>query len=113
MKINDSLLVTINLSDKTDESVIEVVSYIGSYRNIVNVFTGANAEEFYKTLITRQLNTDLLYKNDQITIEDLVVDTNDEHVMRGGDIQVGLISTDSLSVDPFGYSKNEEDIIDA
>ena len=50
MDINDTLLVTINLSD-TEESTVEVVTYLSQYRDIINVFKGPDAELLYKTLM--------------------------------------------------------------
>lgn len=51
MNINETLLVTINLSDKAEESTVEVVTYLGPYRDVVNVFNGSDAELIYKTLM--------------------------------------------------------------
>jgi len=50
MNINDTLLVTINLSD-IEESTVEVVTYLGQYRDVINVFRGSEAELIYKSLM--------------------------------------------------------------
>ncbi len=54
--VNDTLLVTINLSaESPDESTVEVVAYMADRRNIINIFRGEDAELIYKTLINKYL----------------------------------------------------------
>ena len=54
--INDTLLVTINLSaESLMESTVEVVAYMADHRNVVNIFRGEDAELIYKTLINKYL----------------------------------------------------------
>lgn len=85
--INDTLLVTINLSASSlDESTVEVVTYLGQHRDVINIFRGEDAELIYKTLINRYLIKEHLAKlplmsnpssmmNEQ-TLEDLLSDVN-------------------------------------
>lgn len=54
MNVNDTLLVTINLSDKVEDSTVEIVTYLGQYREVVNVFDGIDAEIIYKSLLNLQ-----------------------------------------------------------
>lgn len=59
--INDTLLVTINLSaESPDESTVEVVAYMADHRNIINIFRGEDAELIYKTLINKYLRKEYL-----------------------------------------------------
>lgn len=54
--INDTLLVTINLSAESPyESTVEVVAYMADHRNVINIFRGEDAELIYKTLINKYL----------------------------------------------------------
>ena len=59
--INDTLLVTINLSaESPDESTVEVVAYMADHRNVINIFRGEDAELIYKTLINKYLRKEYL-----------------------------------------------------
>lgn len=59
--INDTLLVTINLSaESPDESTVEVVAYMADHRNVINIFRAEDAELIYKTLINKYLRKEYL-----------------------------------------------------
>jgi len=55
VNVNDTLLVTINLSDNIEDSTVEVITYLDQYREIINIFRGPDAEVVYKTLINEHL----------------------------------------------------------
>lgn len=53
--INDTIMVNINLEDCQDDSIVEVVSYIGSMRSVLNIFRGQDAHDMYHILMNPNL----------------------------------------------------------
>jgi len=54
-RINDTILVNIDLAEDTNESIVEVVTHIGTTRTVLNIFRGDHAELIYQTLINKHL----------------------------------------------------------
>lgn len=53
--INDTIMVNINLEPDQDDSIVEVVSYIGSMRSVLNIFRGQDAHDMYHILMNPNL----------------------------------------------------------
>lgn len=75
--IHDTLLVNINLS--STESEVEIVTYFGQHRAIVNTFKGKDAELFYNTILSKKLSSDNLQYLSETGVNEIVLDddTND------------------------------------
>lgn len=84
--INETLLVSIDLSS-TEESKIEIVTYMGQHRTIINTFKGKDAELFYKTIFSKNLNPDSLKKLSMVSLAEPVLD----------DLEIELDKKDILS----------------
>jgi len=75
--INDTLLVNINLSS-TEESTIEIVTYMGQHRAVINTFRGKDAELFYKTILSRNMDYEKLSRLSEVSIPEPIVEIADE-----------------------------------